>query len=89
MKADNGLRCDIEGDELVVRVGINVLAFAAENIQVLFDKEMKIRVCDKREFAKDVAASMCDEDEIGANLLTKLFDKACIAAWENGSVGCH
>lgn len=86
---DRPLQCEIEGDELVIRIGIDVLAFAAENIQEVFDHEKEIKVCDKREFAKDVCRAMMHEEENGNNLLTDVFDKASIAAWEDGSIGCH
>lgn len=83
------LTCEIEGGELVVRIGISVLAFAAQNIQTLFDHEEELKVCDEMEFAKDVCRALGSEEEDGSSLLTDVLDKASVVAWEDGSIGCH
>jgi hypothetical protein len=83
------LRACIDGEAIVIRIGIDILAHAAENIQELWDHEEKLKVCHKVAFARDVVRMLEHEDEIGASLLTKLFDEAAIDAWEDGSVGCH
>ena len=88
-KKDSPLRCKIEGNELVVRIGIDTLAFAAENMPELFDQKYQIKVCNKKEFAKDAAGELLSEEEDGSSILSDALDKASMAAWENGSFGCH
>ena len=86
---DLPLQCKIEGEELVVRIGIDVIAYAAENIPELFAQEDQLRVCDKMEFAKDVCIELLSEEEDGSGPLSNVLDKAAISAWENGSLGCY
>lgn len=84
---DKPLSAMIDGDELVIRIGIGTLAFAAEHLKPL-PYEI-LRVIDKAEFANDVRAELMREEEDGSSMLTDVLDAASIAAWENGSIGCH
>lgn len=83
------LCCMIEDGELVIRIGIETLAFAAEHMNLSDGSGRSIRVCDVPEFAKDVRAELMREEEDGSSPLTNVLDKACLDAWEEGSIGCH
>jgi hypothetical protein len=93
-KADQPLSASVEGQELVIRLGINTLAWVfdhdTENNPFVEDKEIWIqtdKIIDAREFAKDVSHEMNDEREDGSSPLTDFLEKMCRAAAENGSLG--
>lgn len=95
-KKDQPLRCSVEGDELVIRIGIDVLAFAFEEAEENnpFDYESKsgdfhrkYGVIDKGEFANDVARAMNDEAENGDTPLNLFLDRMMQAAVDDGSLG--
>lgn len=85
-----GLSCAIHDDEIVIRIGIGVLARAAENHPDFWepDQPPKIEIIDEREFAVDVANELSREDEIGASAISRMIDQAIVDAYENGSTAC-
>lgn len=82
----------IEGDQLVIRFGIDVLAFVSENCPRFHDYEKHgnydthVKVVDKLELAKDVRLQLLHEQEDGTTPLHIVFDDAIEAAFENGSL---
>lgn len=88
------LRCSIEGDELVIRIGINTLAFAFnesednhEFDEFVSDWRQLYVVIDEGKFASDVALAMNNEAEDGSAPLTLFLDKMMQAAADDGSMG--
>lgn len=80
------LSCEIEGDELVIRIGIDTLAFAGEQENGTEGPVIgNSKVLDVREWAKDVRIEIENEDEAGNSLLTRMLDKAMSNARDNGS----
>jgi hypothetical protein len=91
---DQPLSCKIEGEELVIRIGIDTLAEAFNQSEdnnpwsdESSDFERLSQVSDSLQFAKDVVQELDDESEIGSTLVTDMLDKACERAAENGSLG--
>ena len=88
--AGRPLKIGVEGDELVIRIGVDTLAFcfeisddnqpfdATEN-----DFRRSFKVIDKHEFAKGVANGLCNEEEDGSSPVTRALDAACIDSVEN------
>lgn len=95
-KEEQPLRVEVTPDgELVIRIGIGTLAFAAEHMEINnpFDEDTENfkrlwRVIEPMEFANDVRRALCDEGEDGSTPLTELLDAASWAAIEDGSLGC-
>lgn len=90
-KKDTPLGVKIEDGQLVIRIGIDTLAFAYTEVfhQDKDELEQKIQVIfpDKLEFAKDVMWEMTREDEIGNSPLTKFLDDMMAEAVNQGSAG--
>jgi hypothetical protein len=87
--AGQSLTVGVEGDELVIRIGVDTLTFAfetGEENQPFDEKANDFRrswkVVDKHRFAKGVANAVCDEEEDGSTPLTKILDEAYIKAVE-------
>ena len=83
MSADQPLRASVEGKELVIRIGINTLAFAAEHCSRIDN----CKVVDAKELATDVCRAITREREDGSSRATDLLDEAILFAYEDGSTG--
>lgn len=81
------LKCSVEGDELVVRIGLDTLSFAAGHLSAVDSDNPKIIVSNAEKFAHDVANEMHREREDGSSPLTDLIDNACLEAFDQGSLG--
>lgn len=88
--AGRPLEIGVEGEELVIRIGVDTLVFAfetGEENQPFDEKENDFRrsfkVTDKHQFAKGVANAICDEREDGSTPFTDVLDKAYIGAVES------
>lgn len=88
------LSVEVQDGDLVIRIGINVLAFACDrsNENNPFDDRANdyrqmFQVTDPLEFAKDVRIALCAEGEDGSTLMTDLLDKVCMEAIYQGSTG--
>lgn len=79
------IKCSVEGTDLVMRIGIGTLAFAAKKKNG-GPIENHVRIVDKTELAKDVANELMRENEIGNFPMADYLDKAIEAAAESGSV---
>lgn len=83
---DQPLDCRVEGNQLVIRIGIDTLAFAAmQNSGTSADIIYGAKVIDNREWAKDVRRELLREEEDGSSPLTNLLDRAMTSAAEEGS----
>lgn len=94
MSTDSSLSVKIEGDELVIRVGIDQMAYAFEECPLndIFNEEIEnwkklFKVVDSRVFVKDVISSMLHEAEDGSSPLILFLEEMCVNAVENGSLG--
>lgn len=84
------LTVGVEEDQLVIRIGVDTLAFCFEvgDENQPFDEEANdyrraFKVIDKHKFAKGVAYGLQDEEEDGSTPLTKILDDAFIKAVES------
>lgn len=89
------LQVRIEGQQLVVRIGIDTLAFCAEHCPRFYDHEKHdadgpyVRVTDKAELAKDISLALQHEQEDGTTPLHILLDDAIEYAYGDGSLGFY
>ena len=88
--AGQPLTIGVEGDELVIRIGVDTLQFAFETGEYNqpFDDEANDfrrswKVTDKHKFARGVGNALCNEEEDGSTPLTKVLDEAYIHAVED------
>ena len=84
------LTIGVEDDQLVIRIGIDTLAYCFEvsddnNPFVDDDNDFRrtFKVDDSREFARGVGYGLRDEREDGSSLLTDALDAACVYAVES------
>jgi len=80
--ADSPLRVNVEGEELVIRIGINRLdghETHPELPSLLFD--------DRNQWVEDVIREINNGDELGGTPLIYMLDKCMIEALEQGSIG--
>jgi hypothetical protein len=87
--AGRPLTIGVEGEELVIRIGIDTLAFCFETGEENqpFDEDADdfrrtFMIVNKHQFAKGVGNALCDEEEDGSTPLTKILDEAFIKAVE-------
>lgn len=92
LRKSERLQVSVEDNELVIRIGVDTLAFAFEHSDYnykwnddlnAFVKELQVER--PGEFALDVLQELVREAEDGSTILTRLLDEACIKAVENGS----
>lgn len=88
--AGQPLQVGVEGDELVIRIGVDTLAYAFEvgDVNNPFNEAAddfvrSWQVVDKYKFAKGVANRLCDEREDGSTPITDILDEAYIRAVED------
>ena len=90
---DTPLTIGIECDNLVIRIGIETLAFAVENCPDPFfwDEEARprVKVFDRTVWAHEFIRQLTHEEEDGSTPLDRLFDQMAIAAIEDGAQGVH
>jgi len=83
------VKAEVEGDELVIRIGVEMLAFAAEHLEELVeeagDRDTVAKVSDHVEFARHVARELNREGEDGTTPIHALLDEAILQAVEDGS----
>lgn len=98
MPADQPFSCKVESDELVIRIGINVLSYAANseynevfwpNDEVTGFPVQRWVVIDPLEWAKDIKCELTREEEDGSSPLTNLLDKMFEKALDQGSLGAE
>jgi len=86
---DAPLDVSVEGDELVIRIGVSTLAFAASRTELFNpwndDKNDWVdewKVTDEHRFAQGVGYGMTEEEEDGSTPLTRLLDTCFLHAVE-------
>lgn len=84
------LTAGVEGDQLVIRIGIDTLAFCFEigEENQPYDEDANdfrrsYKVIDRHKFAQGVAIGLKIEEEDGSTPLTKILDAAQIIAVED------
>jgi hypothetical protein len=84
------LTVGVEGDQLVIRIGVDTLAWCfeiSEDNQPFDEKAKDFRrewkVVDPHKFAKGVGSGLCIEEEDGSTPLTCILDAACVTAVED------
>lgn len=92
------LQCVIRGGKLVIEIGIETLAFAAEESPEFWrrwsvDPETGetrqgklVTVRKPNEWAKEVRHALLAEEEDGSTPITKLLDEAMLAAVDDGAM---
>lgn len=88
------LRAFVKSGVLTIEIGIDTLAFAQLRSPYCWSlmgpkqerPDTRFRIDDKREFAREVARALLDEEEDGSSLLAELFDTAGTDAIEGGSI---
>jgi len=83
---DLPLQCNVEGDQLVIRIGVGTLAWASKNRNggVIPNN---FKVVDKHQLAADVANAITHDDELGNTMLGDMLDEATQDAMDRGSTG--
>lgn len=86
------LRATVDGDRIVIEIGIDTLAFCAAHHPDYWDGESddtvpNIPVIDAAAFAREVCRELNDESETGITLLTRILDEAMDRAVSNGCEG--
>ena len=84
---DHRLDVEIVDGELRIRIGVQTLAFAAENPpgRGLWDDGQQVSVLNADEWAEDVRRELLRDEEDGTTELHLLLDSAMRQACENGS----
>lgn len=82
---DGGLKVSIEDDQLVARISVDVLAYAALHSDMAYEEgERCVTIPDIRNFADVVCSELQREvGEDGSTLLTLAIDKAFEKAFEH------
>lgn len=91
MGKDQPLTFEVRDDELVVRIGVDTLAFCAHTPEGdgplgLYESDPPYRVVDNLEFARDTIRFLTHEDEGGNTAFYQLLDEAAGKVVEGGSV---
>lgn len=93
-RKDTPLSVEVTDGELVIRCGINVVAFSADHMEAnnpfdddLNDFKRLWAITDPLVFANEVRRALMDEEEDGTTPLIALLDRACLAAIEDGAEG--
>ncbi len=77
------LDVDIKNDRLLISVGVDTLAFAANHSD--YFKQARIKKSDQERFAKELVDLMVKENEVGESLLTRFLDKCFERAVDSGA----
>ena len=87
------LTVEVKGNELVIRIGIDTLAWAFERSEYnnpwdedVADFIQTWKVEDPKQFAQDVSHEMLNEQEDGSTPVGHFVDQACQDALNEGSV---
>ncbi len=94
--ADEPLSVEVIENQLVMRIGLDTLAHAAEHCPKFYDYKRHAgplecgpyaKVDNKPELAHDVCRAMQKEREDGSSTLTDFLDAVIVEAAEQGSLG--
>jgi hypothetical protein len=88
--AGQPLKISIEGDNLVIRIGVDTLAYCYEisdDNQRHDDQSGEFhqmyKVSDKYKFAQGVANALHDEEDNGSTPVIRILEEACVKAVED------
>lgn len=91
--SESSLAVEVKDGVLMIRLGVETLKWAAEHMKANnpYDEEMGSfrrlwKITDATKFADDVRHALTEEEEDSSTVLTELFDKAALAAIEDGSI---
>jgi len=79
----------LERDELVIRIGIDTLAFTTDECPIFYNGDRDasdVKVVNQKEWARDVIDSLMHEEEDGSTPVTELLDKVMSDAVDAGSI---
>lgn len=79
--------CNVEGDELVIRISLSALATGTEIVLTDEDGEPVAKVTDERTWAESVVDALTEEEENGETRITQMLDSAVRHASEMGYDG--
>lgn len=90
VKREQPLHGNVEGEQLVLRIGIETLAFCAEHCDEFYDDVHApyppyLKVLSREQWSQDVLRAMFAEREDGSSLATDFFDAAFSRAYDDGS----
>ena len=94
---DQPLSVEVEGNRLVISIGIATLAFAVEhavgppltNYDYDTNDYVRTKVTDARVFANEVCGALLAEEEDGSTLLDRMLDQAAANAIGDGCDGVY
>ncbi len=87
------LKCSVEGDELVIRVGIDVLKQAISHCELFFDDDKHfgppyVKITDENKFIESICTMLNNSDyDNGSTPVYELLDNAGFDAYMNGEEG--
>jgi hypothetical protein len=91
---DRPLCAKVQGNEVVIRIGIDTLAFAFdhsdENRPWDHNRNEYVqqwKVTDPKQFAKDFVHELLTEEEDGSSNLSNFFDRICEDTANEGTIG--
>jgi hypothetical protein len=87
--ADQILRVVLEGDRIVISIGVETLKVAAEHMPELCDAMASLRVTDRSVFAQSVLEALKHEEEDGTTFVHEAIDKAFEYVVDQGLEGCE
>ena len=94
MGKERPLNVTVKDGELVIRIGVNVLASAVARGDDFHEYDdpsdqylRNFAITDATQFARDVAIALEHEEENGSSPLTRLLDEMAQAAIDDGSTG--
>lgn len=86
-KFANGGQAVIERKSIVIRVPIPALPMIVEGAWATNNWDTRWKVTDPEAFAKEIVHTLNQEDERGTTAIHRMFDRAIVAAVEDGAEG--
>lgn len=85
--SDCKLTATVEGEEIVIRYGLDRLVNSAKMFSLGEDGESLVQMTDVKTFAAAVAEKLLEEEEDGDTPIDLMLDEAIEAAIEDGADG--
>lgn len=93
MSKDKPLSCEVVDGELRIRIGVDILKFAAEHCDHFYNGSVEsadgpyISVTDAEEFAREIVRHLNEEAEDGHTVIHEMLDQAFVSAINYGCEG--
>jgi len=93
MSVDTKLVCEVVDGELQIRIGVDILKFAAEHCERFYNGSVAsadgpyIKVTDPEEFAREIVRLLNEETEDGHSIIHEMLDNVFVEAIEYGCEG--